>query len=183
MSTRPNRSPALKLLHWLTAAAVAGLVAGGAYMTSLDKADPLRDDLYALHKSTGLLVLLLVALRLAVRAGSVVPPLVQRVPHRLQSLAPVMHFFLYLLLAAVPVAGYALSSAAGKPVSFFGLFELPLLVEEQKGAARVTRQLHVTLAWTLAVAALLHAAAALHHHLVLRDDTLRRMLPGRRQDP
>ena len=84
---------------------------------------------------------------------------------------------LYALLLAIPLSGWALNSAAGYPLQWFGLFNLPALVGRDADLRVTVRDLHETLFWALVAVTVLHAAAALYHHAVLRDATLARMLP------
>jgi cytochrome b561 len=90
------------------------------------------------------------------------------------------HGLLYLLLAAVPLLGWAATSAAGKPVALLGIVPLPALVGVDDGLADFLGDAHGFVAWTLVALAGLHAAAALWHHLVQRDGVLVAMLPSRR---
>ena len=93
-------------------------------------------------------------------------------------LAKVVHLALYALMLGMPLGGWLMLSAAGKPVPFFGL-ELPALIGENKALAGQIHEIHETVGvigyWLIG----LHAAAAVFHHYVAKDDTLRRMLPGR----
>jgi cytochrome b561 len=77
----------------------------------------------------------------------------------------------------MPLSGWLLNSAAGFPLQWFGLFNLPALAQRDPGLRALSGELHEWLFWSLAVLAVAHAAAALHHHLFLRDATLARMLP------
>ena len=163
-------------LHWLIALIVIGLLALGLYMTGL-KASPDKLNLYALHKSVGATVLILVALRLGWRLnGTRVTPLLT---HRKweKFLAHGTHFLLYAALFVMPLTGWIGSSAKGYTVSVFGLFTLPDLVGESKQLAKLCYRIHDTVAWTLIGLIALHVAGALKHHLFDRDATLRRMMP------
>jgi cytochrome b561 len=84
---------------------------------------------------------------------------------------------LYVLLFAMPLSGWMMSSARGFPVSWFGFIQLPDLVPKSKPLYDAFLTTHEVLAWTLGAVVTLHVAAALKHHFVLKDDTLRRMLP------
>jgi cytochrome b561 len=94
-----------------------------------------------------------------------------------------VHALLYVLLFAVPLAGWVYSNASGYRVVYLGKLPLPNLVERDKELAATWVQVHGTLAMTLAVLAGLHLLAALHHHFIARDNTLRRMFPWRRNHP
>jgi cytochrome b561 len=92
-------------------------------------------------------------------------------------LANVTHFGLYLLLFAMPLTGWMMTSARGFPVSWFGFFQLPDFVPKNDALYNAMKETHDTLALALYAIVALHVAAALKHHFVLKDDVLRRMLP------
>ena len=94
-----------------------------------------------------------------------------------RALARLTHRLLYVLLFAVPLSGWLMSSARGFPVSWFGFFQLPDLVPKNKVLYQALLTTHGILAWTLGIVATVHLLAALKHHFVLKDDVLRRMLP------
>jgi cytochrome b561 len=168
-------SPGQKALHWLVAALVAGLVAAGLAMTNLGDGD-LKNRLYELHKSFGLVVLAALLPRLVLRALRGAPPPVP-MPAWQRLAARASHGLLYALAVVVPVLGWAGTSACCAPVEWFGLLPLTLPIGGgmERGAAILA--VHRVLALTLAGLAVLHAGAALHHHLVRRDAALRRILP------
>lgn len=128
----------------------------------------------ALHKSIGLTIFALMLLRLGWRLVNPTPALP---PGRTRALARLTHVAFYVLLIAVPVSGWLLSSASNLSVSWFRLFTLPDLVSANTSLADTLKELHETLNGTLAVLACVHAAAALVHHFWWRDDVLLRMLP------
>jgi cytochrome b561 len=103
-------------------------------------------------------------------------------PRRQQIAAAAGHGLLYLLVLAQPITGWAMSSAANRPVTLFGWIQFPALVAASKDLHEVLEDLHKGMFWVLAAVALLHAAAAVYHHVWMKDDSLRRMLPfgGRR---
>jgi cytochrome b561 len=139
--------------------------------------DP-REALKTWHYMLGLSVLLLVWLRVAIRLFLPHPGPVPGQSAWQTMAAGAMHFVLYLLLIGMPIAGWLLLSAEGKPVPFFGL-ELRPLIAESEGAAEWLEEIHET-AGTIGYFLIgLHAAAALIHHYVLHDATLKRMLPQR----
>ncbi|MFN3842046.1 MAG: cytochrome b [Rehaibacterium terrae] len=168
-------------LHWLTALLVLGLLGVGLFMTELPN-NPTKVKIYALHKSLGLTVLALVALRLLWRLYAGAPAPLPGTPRWQHLTATLVHWTMYALLIAVPLAGWAYNSASNFPLQWFGQFNLPRLVAPDPEMRAFWRALHGWLALTLALLALGHAAAALKHHYLDRDDTLRRMLPrfGRR---
>jgi cytochrome b561 len=132
---------------------------------------------YALHKSIGLSILALAVLRLGWRLYAGAPEEVAGTPRWQARIATVTHVALYALLLALPLTGWLLNSAAGFPLQWFGLFNLPSLAARDEALHAVAVQSHEVLFWALAVLVLMHAAAALYHHLFLGDATLARMLP------
>lgn len=173
----PTRYGAISIaLHWLVALAVIGLFALGLWMVGLDYYSAWYQAAPDWHKSLGLLLLLVMLLRLGWRFLSPGPaPLAEPGdPGRL--VATLMHGVLYLILFAVPVTGYLISTADGRPVSVFGWFDVPALVTGLPDQADIAGWLHEYLAWALIVLAALHALAALKHHFLDRDPTLVRML-------
>lgn len=133
--------------------------------------------LLARHKSIGITILSLVILRLAWRWLNEHPPLPDTLKRYERSLARCTHVALYVLLAAVPLSGWMMSSARGFPVSWFGFIQLPDLVPKSRPLYDALMITHHALAYTLLAVIALHVAGALKHHFVHKDDVLRRMLP------
>ncbi len=170
------------VLHWLLALALIGLFVVGLYMTSLPFS-PQRLKLYNWHKWAGVVVLTLSFLRLAWR-------LTHRPPELPAAVAAAMprwqhwahhgtHHALYALFFAVPLLGWAYSSAAGFPIVVFGVLPLPDFVPADKALAELIKPWHKLGAYAMAALVGLHVAAALKHQLIDRDGLLSRMLPGR----
>jgi cytochrome b561 len=131
----------------------------------------------ARHKSVGITIFLLAVLRLAWRLMNPVPPLPDTLKPYERVLAHITHFALYAIILVMPVTGWIMSSARNFPVSWFGLVQLPDLVGQNKALYQAMLETHDILAGTLIAVAVLHVLAALKHHFILKDDTLRRMLP------
>ena len=178
MTATPSYTTPAIALHWLLALALVGMLALGTWMTSLPLS-PLRLKLYNWHKWAGVVVLALSLLRVAWRLTHRPPPAVA-MPDWQRRAAAAGHAAMYVLFFAVPLAGWAYSSASGFPVVLFGIWPLPDFVAADRTIAEAIRPLHRLLAWTLAALIALHVAAALHHQFVLRDGLLRRMWPRRR---
>lgn len=170
------------LLHWVLGMALIALFGVGVYMADLPFS-PQRLKLYNWHKWAGVTILVLSALRLLWRATHRPPALPQAVEKTMpgwQKLAHHgTHHLLYVLFFAVPLIGWAYSSAAGFPIVFLGLWQLPDFVPVSKDLAEAIKPWHQYTAFALAALALLHIAAALKHQLVDRDGLLNRMLPGK----
>jgi cytochrome b561 len=164
-------------LHWLLALMIVGSFSVGLYMHELP-VSPTRLKLYNWHKWAGVTILSLSALRLLWRLANR-PPADLPAPRWQQQAAHLTHGALYLLFFAVPLAGWAYSSAAGFPIVWFGVLPLPDFVSPDKALAETLKEVHATLAWALAALVVLHVAAAMKHHFVDRDGLLSRMRPGR----
>ena len=161
------------LLHWTMALLMIGMLILGLYMVdlpiSLEKL-----NLYGWHKEIGLLVLALVLFRLYWRLINTLPrldiPLWEIIAARL------MHWTFYVFMFAMPLTGWLLTSAAGLPVSFFGLFTLPNLVAPSEDLRILFTNIHYWLSFALIAAIAMHSAAALKHHFINKDDVLKRMI-------
>jgi cytochrome b561 len=165
-------------LHWLMAALIATLVALGLYMVSLPDVgfNQKKIALIFIHKEIGMLILALVAGRFAWRELNPLPRLAGSMPEWQKIAAIFVHLCFYALMIALPLTGWAMSSAAGIPISILGLFTLPDFVPHDDALFGLFRQLHDWLGYTMATFICLHAGAALRHHFFLRDQTLRKML-------
>src|SRR5215467_14151477 len=167
-------------LHWLMALLLSALVVLGLYMTKLPDVgfDTWKIGLILYHKQLGILALMLVALRIVWRVGSVLPHLPETLPDWQKVAARFVHLCFYALMLALPVTGWLMSSATGIPVSVLGLFTLPDLVPYDDRLFHALVEVHRSLGYALIVFMAAHIGAALRHHLLLRDNTLKKMLPG-----
>lgn len=175
--------PVAVALHWLLGLALIGIFALGLYMSDLPFS-PERLKLYSWHKWAGIVVFTLSFLRLFWRLTHRPPAL----PVAIEAAMPgwqrmahhATHHGLYLLFFAVPLLGWAFSSAAGFPVVLFGVLPLPDFVPVNEGLADVLKELHELSAFAMAGLVLLHVAGALKHQFIDRDGLLARMSFGRR---
>lgn len=163
-------------LHWLVVALILLQGVLGLLMVDMPNS-PDKIRAYALHKSIGLTILALAALRLPWRLYAGTPLPVAGTPRWQLAAAKVSHALLYALLFAIPLSGWLFNSAAGFPLQWFGLFNLPSIAATDPGLREVAGAAHEWLFWLLVAVALIHAAAAFYHHLSVRDATLARMLP------
>lgn len=163
-------------LHWLVALAILCAFPLGVYMHELPLS-PNKLQLYSYHKWLGISALLLVAIRLAWRLGHRPPSLLPGMPRWQEIAAHAIHHSLYLLMLAVPLSGWLMSSAMGFSVVWFGVLPLPDLISKDKQLGELLKGVHATLNFTMLALILVHAAAAIKHHLFERDGTLARMLP------
>jgi cytochrome b561 len=166
-----------KLFHWLTAAAVVTAIVLGFAMVSADPG-PRQNQLYDLHRSFGALILVLTGGRLLWRLYAPPPPLVPGMPVWQEYAAIWMHRLLYVFLFAMPLLGWAGTSAFPATITVFGLFELPPLVKPNRELSNILLGIHWRMGWALCVLLAGHIGAALYHHFIRKDDTLKRMLPG-----
>lgn len=163
-------------IHWLTLMLLVGVYASIELRGFFPRGSDARAMLKDWHYALGLLVFALVWVRLVARVASPAPPIVPALPAWQARLGAAVHAGLYALMIAMPVLGWLALSADGKPPVFLGL-PLPALVGPDPAFAKQLEEVHETIGtlgyWLIG----LHAAAALVHHYVLRDNTLARMLP------
>ena len=169
-------TPTAIALHGLAAVLILGNLAFGLYMVDLPLS-PAKLRYYSWHKWVGVTVFLLSAVRLLWRLRHPAPPLPDTMPHWQRRAAAASHHLLYILFFAAPLSGWLFSSAAGFPTVYLGVLQLPDLVGKNRELADALKVLHRAVTWSLGGLALLHAAAAVKHHLVDRDDVLARMFP------
>lgn len=169
-------------LHWLLALVIIVMAGVGMYMTDLS-VSPLRIKLYNWHKWAGVSFLAITVLRLLWRATHRPPRLPQAVALSMPAWQVrahhATHALMYVLFFAVPLIGWAYSSAAGYPIVWFGQIPLPDFVGPDKMLAEIIKPLHQLSALALLGLAGLHVAAVVKHQWVDRDGLLTRMLPGR----
>jgi len=193
-----------RTLHWVIAALIVGLLIVG--WTMEDAPQESKYFIYTMHKSFGLLLLLLVLCRIVWRVADRPPPPAPEIPRLLNILAHLGHFGLYVLMLAMPLSGWLLNSAAGRPLNWFmqegwvvpsltsGLAGgnnplisgwmlnlYTLLAEDEITSPPTLRDfsgmVHELLAIAIVALVIVHAGAALYHHFVRRDNTLARMTP------
>ena len=165
-----------QLLHWSIVVLIVVLGYLGLTMTDLANS-PDKIRLYALHKSLGLTLLALVLLRLLWRVYAGAPRPLPGSPAWQERIATLTHFALYVLLLAIPISGWIFNSATGFPLQWFGMINLPAIAGRDAGLRELAATWHEWLFWALVLLALVHAAAAIYHHLFQHDATLARMLP------
>ncbi|HLU61500.1 MAG TPA: cytochrome b [Gammaproteobacteria bacterium] len=165
--------------HWMVAAAVIGLFFLGWWMVDLNYYSPWYVRAPDIHKSVGILLFGLVALRLVWRLVNV-RPRPEPGPAWEHLLAEAVHWLIYLLMFAILATGYLIPTAQGAPISVFGWFEVPAWVTGIQNQEDIAGDLHRWLAWSLMALVAIHAAGALQQHFIKRNRTLKRMLGIRR---
>ena len=164
-------------LHWTVGALVVTALAMGWIMTDM-ASSPLKLEVYSWHKWIGVTILALFFARALWRLTHRVPALVP-MPAWERSAALLSHGLLYLMLLVQPLTGWLYSNAAGRPIVYLGLIPLPNLVNKDRELAATLKSIHDAGGVVLAILVGLHLLAALKHHFIDRDDTLRRMLRWR----
>jgi len=161
--------------HWLMALTILGLFGLGLWMTGLTYYDPWYKQGPNLHKSIGVVLLLILFARLAWRTLDRTPDPVPGHTRWERKAAHAVHGVLYLGLFAVMISGYLISTADGRAVSVFGLFDVPATVTSIEKQEDIAGLVHLWLAVALISTAAVHALAALKHHVIDKDTTLKRM--------
>lgn len=177
MAEPRNRYSTVSLvLHWLIAALVVtqiGLIAAHEATEG-----PISREFVNLHKSVGLSILVLTLVRLGWRVANPAIPLPAAMPRWQKLLARTNHVLFYVLLIAMPLVGWAASSAAGRDIVWFGLFEWPLLpIGGGRETAGELMNVHEAAARLLIFLVVLHIIGALKHQFIDRDNVLHRMIP------
>jgi cytochrome b561 len=180
-TTSERYSALAQLFHWI----IAALIVTQFVLARMAADLPLggrKLALLARHKSVGMTILMLAILRLLWRLRTAPPALPSGMSRIEQIVARWTHGGLYVLLFAMPLTGWAMSSAKNYSVSWFGLFTWPNLIGQNETAFDLLRTTHDTLSDVLFAVAVLHILAALKHHFWNRDDVLVRMLPFTKTD-
>jgi cytochrome b561 len=163
-------------LHWVVALALAVTFGVGLYMSDLPLS-PFRLRIYSWHKWAGVTIFMLVLLRFVWRLTHRPPGPPAGMPLWQHRAAQWVHGLLYVLMVAVPLSGWLMSSAKGFQTVYFGVLPLPDLLAKNKELGATLATVHQALNYTMAGLVIAHAGAAIKHHLIDRDDVLTRMLP------
>jgi cytochrome b561 len=170
-------------LHWIVAALILFNLAFGLYIVEVLPLSPQKLKLFSYHKWIGVTVFLLATARLLWRAFHPAPSLPAAMkPWEIRA-AHASHALLYVLFFAAPLSGWLFSSAAGFQTVYLGVLPIPDLIARDKAWADILRTAHHWINYTLAAIIAVHAAAALKHHLIDRDEVLVRMLPRSGRSP
>lgn len=178
-NTRDSYGSVTKTLHWLIALLIIAMLIIGFVMTSLPEGST-QHDLVAWHKSIGMIILFLMVIRLGWRFANPPPLLPATVPSWEKFAARSLQNVFYLLLFAMPISGWLMSSWGEHPVMVLGWFNAALPVAKNKPMADNAWIAHQVMAWIIIGCLVLHIAAALKHHFIEKNNVLKRMLPGYR---
>ncbi len=162
-----------KLIHWITALIFLGLLFVGFFMTEMEFSED-KLALYALHKSFGLLILILLVIRIISRFIITKPKPLSTHNTLEKFLAHAAHVFLYIALLMLPLSGWIMSSAGDFTVQFFGL-NVPDIANKNEELFKSSRLVHATFALAVVAVLCAHIAGALKHHFIDKDTTLQRM--------
>ena len=165
------------LLHWLIALLIVSGFIMGLVMTNIPGFTPSKLRYFSWHKWIGVSVFGLAVLRILWRHFNKPPAHPAHMPTWQNHAADAMHWALYFLIFAVPVSGYLYTLSAGVPVVYLGLWEMPVFMAPNPELKPLLREIHYWLDMTMAALVIAHAGAALKHHLIDRDNVLKRMLP------
>lgn len=173
----PRYTKTAMLLHWLVALLIIATFFLGLSMVAIPGFSPTKLKYFSWHKWMGVTVLMLAVLRVLWRATHTPPAKLASIPDWQHKIAEGMHYLLYVLIFAVPISGYLYSYAAGVPVVYLGLWQMPAPIAPDPELKATLKTVHYVLTMTMAAAVVAHALAALKHHFIDRDVTLKRMLP------
>jgi cytochrome b561 len=162
-----------RVLHWVTAVLVLFQVPVGLLIVNFD-----LDVLYNLHKSVGVVILPVVLVRLAWRLAHPAPPLPADIPQMQRLAAHTVHWALYVLLVVQPIIGWIATSAYPAPIPFFGLFEMPHIWWDDRALSDRLFVVHRWIGIAMGILLVGHIGAALHHHIIRKDEVLLRMVRG-----
>jgi cytochrome b561 len=170
----PIYSGTARVLHWFTAVLVLTMIPAGITMVNIGPG-PLQNTLFDLHRSIGVLLVLVILLRLAYRLNHPPPPLPADIPAIQQFAASFVHLALYTLLIVQPIVGWIGTSAFRAPINVFWLFQLPPIWPEDRAFSDQVFVVHRAIGYLIVLLLCAHIGAALFHHFVRRDRVLLRM--------
>jgi len=178
-NTQAQYGSLAKFFHWTISSLVILMLMAGTTMMLMDDS-PLREQIFHIHKLTGLVILLLMILR-GLWALNNPKPLLPPTTKAWERLAEhTMHLTLYIVLFAMPLSGWIMSTASGYIPSIYGL-EIPFFwLGKNKAIAEAGETVHLVLAWSILVLVSMHILAALKHHFVDKDNILIRMMPNKK---
>jgi len=163
--------------HWLIALMIIATFSFGLIMVDMPGITPTKLRFYSWHKWAGITILGLTCLRLLWRLGHTPPEYPSNMPAWKKYAASVLHVFLYVLVFGIPISGYLYSQSSGIPVTYLGIFPMPVIMDPNPELKPLLKNLHYVLNMTLLASFSLHVLAALKHQFIDRDGTMKRMIP------
>lgn len=165
------------IMHWLMALIIFGLFGLGLYMVELSYYDAWYKGSLDLHKSIGMVLVALLLARVCWTVFNIKPKSAVNNASKLEvNSAHFAHIALYILMTALMLSGYLISTADGRDISVFGLVSIPASSIAIQNQEDIAGSIHNILAWSLVLLALAHGATAIKHHFINKNDTLKRML-------
>ncbi|QKX02518.1 cytochrome b [Wolbachia endosymbiont of Dirofilaria (Dirofilaria) immitis] len=164
----------LRIIHWLMAAFIIGMLCCGFYMKSLPVSNEIKFSIYTVHKACGITILGLVVIRMFFRAFSHVSPLSANFSRFEVNTSKAVHFVLYFLMVMTPLSGYVMSSASDIEIKYF--FYIPLLISKNKELSNVANKLHSMFAYFMIFFIALHIFGALKHTFVDKQNIFKRII-------
>lgn len=168
-------------LHWILAPLLIGMYILGDYMVDLDYYHPWYHDSLQWHKAIGVLLISSMVLRFLWNLLQTKPLPLQPAHQRKNCLAKLGHWTLYVLIFALGISGYLISTAKGQGIDVLGLFDVPALLTDNAERGELAGKIHAFLATAFIGLVIFHAFAALLHHFYYKDNTLNRMLGRKNQ--
>lgn len=165
-------------LHWLMLLLIVAVYATIEGREFFEKGTPMRDALKAWHFTLGLTVFALVWLRILARLMGPTPPIIPEPSAAQVLVGKIVHLGLYALMIFMPISGWLILSGEAKAIPFWG-FELPPLIGPDKDLAETIEEIHATFGKIGYALIAIHALGAIVHHHVIKDNTMRRVMPGR----
>ncbi len=163
-----------RLLHWFMAIAIIFMFGLGATMINM-RLSPMKLEMFIVHKSIGILLLLLVTIRIVWRLLNPAPRSPRSFSASQRRVVAVGQLLMYALMICIPVSGWVINSAANFPLQWFSLFEIPPIAQPNLDTEAYAKTVHLVLVLTLGAVVLIHITAALNHHFIQKNDILKRM--------
>lgn len=163
-----------RLLHGFMAIAIIFMLGLGTTMINM-RLSPMKLEMFMVHKSLGILLLLLVAVRIIWRVLNPAPKPSRSISKFQRRTASFAQLLMYVLMVCIPISGWVINSAANFPLQWFGLFEIPSITGPSLETEEFAKLVHLILVSTLGAIVLIHISAALHHHFIKKNKILKRM--------
>ncbi|AAV86346.1 cytochrome b561 [Anaplasma marginale str. St. Maries] len=166
----------VRVLHWVMALGIIGILTLGFLMVYAPPAEESTKKLmYMVHKACGMVALALLGVRVVFRLLCTTPPYPEGISKTSIVLAKATHFVLYLLMLCIPVSGYVMSSAAGRPV-YMVYFSIPAIVPKDESVSAFFASVHEVAVFTLIFVVILHVLGAIKHIIFDKEDVFKRII-------